>query len=81
MSPADATQINQVLGSTHMPGQNVSGFPPQSKYGVPTKYQQFFRVSVNLAAMTGLADPARPMRSLAVRPGSPPSEDVGRAAI
>jgi hypothetical protein len=54
MSPADATQINQVLGSTHMPGQNVSEFPPQSKYGVATKYQQFFRVQLNEAAMTGL---------------------------
>jgi hypothetical protein len=54
MSPADATQINQVLGSTHMPGQNVSEFPPQSKYGVATKYQQFFRVQLNEAAMMGL---------------------------
>jgi len=54
MSPADATQINQVLGSTHLPGQNVSEFPPQSKYGVPTKYQQFFRVQLNEPAMTGL---------------------------
>jgi hypothetical protein len=54
MSPADATQINQVLGSTHMPGQNISEFPPQSKYGVPTKYQQFFRVQLNEAALTGL---------------------------
>jgi hypothetical protein len=54
MSPADATQINQVLGSTHMPGQNISEFPPQSKYGVATKYQQFFRVQLNEAAMTGL---------------------------
>jgi hypothetical protein len=54
MSPADATEINQVLGSTHMPGQNVSEFPPQSKYGVPTKYSQFFRVILNDAAATGL---------------------------
>jgi hypothetical protein len=54
MSPSDATQINQVLGSTHMPGQNVSEFPPQSKYGVATKYQQFFRVAINEAATTGL---------------------------
>jgi hypothetical protein len=54
MSPADATQINLVLGSTHMPGQNVSEFPPGTKYGVPTKYQQFFRVQLNEAAMTGL---------------------------
>jgi len=54
MSPADATQVNRVLASTHMPGQNVSEFPPQSKYGVATKYQQFFRVQLNDAALTGL---------------------------
>jgi hypothetical protein len=54
MSPADATLVNRVLGSTHMPGQNVSEFPPQTKYGVPTKYQQFFKVQINEAAATGL---------------------------
>ena len=44
MSGADASAINQVLAITHMPGDNVSQFPPQMIHGVATKYTQFFRV-------------------------------------
>jgi hypothetical protein len=54
MSPADATAINLVLASTHTPGVNVTEFPPQSKYGVPTKYKQYFPVLIPEAAMMPL---------------------------
>lgn len=54
VSPAGAAAINAVLSSTHMPGQNVSAFPPQTKYGVATKYQQFFRVQIVPDAMAAL---------------------------
>jgi len=54
MSAADARQINQVLASTHQPNQNVASFPPAMKYGVATKYQQFFKVSIPPAAYDGL---------------------------
>jgi hypothetical protein len=45
-SPADATAINQVLSATHASTKNVSGFPPQTRYGYPTKYSQFFQVRI-----------------------------------
>ncbi|MDE2481613.1 MAG: hypothetical protein KGN02_05450 [bacterium] len=54
MSAADARAINQVLSSTHMPDQPLSAFPPTMKYGVATKYQQFFRVQIPQAALAGL---------------------------
>lgn len=54
LSPADATAVNQVLSSTHVPGQNVNDFPPQSRYGVPTKFPQLFRVSIPPDAMRPL---------------------------
>ncbi len=54
MSPAGATAINRVLASTHMPGAKVSEFPPQSRYGVATKYQQFFKVSIPSTAFQAL---------------------------
>ncbi len=54
MSAADARQINQVLASTHLPTQNVAAFPPAMKYGVATKYQQFFKVNIPPAAYQGL---------------------------
>jgi hypothetical protein len=53
-SPADATAINQVLSSTHEPNQNVNDFPPQSRYGVPTRLPQLFRVSIPPDAMRAL---------------------------
>lgn len=46
MSSAAAEQMNQVLSFTHLPGQNVSKFPPQMKEGVATKYEQFFQVQI-----------------------------------
>lgn len=46
LAPAAATQINQVLASTHLPGEKAESFPPQTRYGVATKYQQFFKVKI-----------------------------------
>lgn len=46
MSPANATAINAVLASTHLPNENISEFPPTSRYGVNTKYPRFFRVRI-----------------------------------
>jgi hypothetical protein len=54
MSPADATAINLLLGSTHLPGENVTQFPPQSRYGVPTNLPQLFKVAVPPDAMVAL---------------------------
>ncbi len=54
MSAADATAINQVLSSTHLPNEDIKAFPPQMKLGVATKYQQFFRVNIPAAALGGL---------------------------
>jgi len=54
MSPADATAINLVLASTHLPNENVNDFPPQSHYGVPTKAPQLFKVLIPADAMSAL---------------------------
>jgi hypothetical protein len=54
MSSADAAAVNQVLASTHVPNQKVTSFPPQSRYGMPTKAAQFFRVQIPPAAPAGL---------------------------
>lgn len=54
MSGASASQINTVLSSTHMPGENVSKFPPQMKHGVATKYTQFYKVQIPQTAMDTL---------------------------
>jgi hypothetical protein len=54
MSPADATAINAVLASTHVPEVNVTEFPPASRYGVATRYPRFFKVRVAPAAMQPL---------------------------
>jgi hypothetical protein len=51
MSPAAARAINRVLASTHLPGENVTRFPPQTRYGVATRYQQFFKVQIPAAAL------------------------------
>ncbi len=53
-SAADATAINQVLAATHVPGYNVTGFPPTSRYGVPTKQPQLFRVQLPSGAFVPL---------------------------
>jgi hypothetical protein len=45
-SAADATAINRVLAAIHVPGYNVTGFPPTNVYGVPTKHPQLFRVQL-----------------------------------
>jgi hypothetical protein len=46
MSPAQASQINQVLASTHASGTNVTQFPAQTRLGVKTKFLQYFRVQI-----------------------------------
>ena len=45
-SPASATAINTVLAATHVSAKNITSFPPQSRYGVATKYAQFFPVRI-----------------------------------
>ena len=54
MSAADATAINQVLASTHLPSEALHRFPPQMKHGIATKYQQFFKVAIPPAALSPL---------------------------
>ena len=54
MSAVAATQINEVLSQTHMPGHNVSQFPPEKRQGIPTGYTQFFQVQITPMAMTNL---------------------------
>ncbi len=54
MSPAQASQINQVLASTHTADSTVTAFPPQTRLGVATKFQQFFKVQIPLAATAAL---------------------------
>ena len=46
MSPADATAINTVLPPRTLPTKTSPAFPPQSRYGVATKYPQFFEVRI-----------------------------------
>jgi hypothetical protein len=46
LSPAGATAINTVLAATHVAAKNIASFPPQSRYGVATKYAQFFAVRI-----------------------------------
>jgi hypothetical protein len=53
-SAADATAINRVLSATHVPGYNVTGFPPTTVYGVPTKHPQVFRVQIPADAYQAL---------------------------
>jgi hypothetical protein len=54
MSAANATSINAVLAATHVPGVANNEFPPQSRYGEPTGYPQFFRVQIPPAALAPL---------------------------
>ena len=54
MSPANARAMNQVLASTHLPDQAVTAFPPQTKLGVATKYQQYFKVQLPATAYGAL---------------------------
>jgi hypothetical protein len=54
MSGAAAGQMNQVLSSTHLPGENVNAFPPQMIHGVATKYSQFFKVQIVPTALETL---------------------------
>ena len=51
MSGAAAGQMNQVLASTHLPGQKANEFPPQMIHGVATKYAQFFKVQIVPSAL------------------------------
>jgi len=55
VSPADAQQINQLLGSTHLPTSNVTEFPPQTKLGVKTNYLQYFQIKLPAGAADALS--------------------------
>ena len=46
VSPAQAASINAVLASTHMPTDTTTEFPPQTRLGIKTNYQQFFRIQI-----------------------------------
>ena len=54
MSAANATSINAVLAATHVAGVAKNEFPPQSRYGEPTGYPQFFRVQIPSDALAAL---------------------------
>jgi hypothetical protein len=54
MSAANATAINAVLASTHVMGVANNEFPPQSRYGKPTGYPQYFRVQIPPTALSAL---------------------------
>jgi hypothetical protein len=54
MSGADARAINQVLASTHLPDQAISAFPPRMRYGVSTKFTEYFRVQIPPGSLDGL---------------------------
>ncbi|MDQ2864888.1 MAG: hypothetical protein M3R51_01545 [Candidatus Eremiobacteraeota bacterium] len=54
MSAADAAAVNQVLASTHIPAQNITAFPAQSKLGIATKSQQVFKINLPSAASEAL---------------------------
>ncbi len=71
MSPANATEINQVLAATHTSTKNVTQFPPESRYGVATKYPQLFAVQHPAGRLRRPAYPARAMRRLAGRAAAP----------
>ncbi len=77
-SAADATAINRVLAATHVPGYNVTGFPPRDVYGVPTKHR---------AALQSPGAPRRPhcsahsipaVRRMAARTPASRPKHVGR---
>lgn len=53
-SPGGATAINRVLAATHVTTKNIASFPPQSRYGVATKYPQFFQVRIPPDALGAL---------------------------
>lgn len=50
-SPANASAINQILASTRVPGVKDTQFPPETRYGVPTNYTEYFHVSIPPDAM------------------------------
>jgi hypothetical protein len=54
ISPASARAINAILASTRLPGENVTEFPPVTRYGVATKYPRFFKVRTAPGAMSAL---------------------------
>lgn len=54
MSAGAAGQMNQVLASTHLPGEKAHEFPPQTIHGVATKYTQFFKVQIVPTALETL---------------------------
>jgi hypothetical protein len=53
-SAAEATEINRVLAATHEASSAVKGFPPTSRYGVPTKKPEIFRIEMPPSAYSPL---------------------------
>lgn len=54
ISPASAGAMNAVLASVHMPGSTVTEFPPLTRFGVKTNYQQFLRAQIPPTATDAL---------------------------
>jgi len=54
MSGGDSAAINNLLSATHLPGTTVTAFPPRSKYGVRTGYQEFFQVRIPASTLGDL---------------------------
>lgn len=53
-SPASASAMNAVLASVHMPGSTTTSFPPLTRFGIKTNYQQFMRVQIPTTATDAL---------------------------
>jgi hypothetical protein len=54
MSAADSSAVNNLLSASHLPGTNVTAFPPRAKYGVRTGYQEFFPVRIPASTLGDL---------------------------
>ncbi len=58
MSAADSEAINHVLAYSRMPNSDVTEFPPATRYGLKTNYQQVIRI---------VSPPAVALQSMMVR--------------
>lgn len=54
MSAAASSQMNLVLGATHLPNSNLTEFPPVRRYGVKTNYNEIFQVNLPATALDPL---------------------------
>jgi hypothetical protein len=55
ISPSGASQVNQLLASTHLPSSTVTAFPPQTRLGVKTNYLQYFQIKLPMQALDPLS--------------------------